>query len=90
MPRINKSSTTPRFEKSFRNLSGEIRKSAEKKIVLFESEFLHPSLKTHKLKGPLSNFWAFSITKSYRVLFRFLKSNEVIYYDIDTHDIYKK
>ncbi len=90
MPKISKSSTTPRFEKSFINLSLEIRTLAEKKIMLFESDFLHSSLRVHKLKGPLSDFWAFSIAKSYRVLFRFLKENEVIYYDIGPHDIYKK
>lgn len=90
MPKINKSSTAPRFEKSFESLSREMRELAEVKMALFETDFLHPSLRVHKLKGPLSNFWAFSITKSYRVLFRFLKDNEVIYYDIDTHDIYKK
>ena len=90
MPKINKSYTTPNFEDAFKKLSEEIKKIAKTKIILFEDNFLHPGLKTHKLKGPLSNFWAFSITKNYRVLFRFLEDNEVIYYDIDTHDIYKK
>lgn len=90
MPKINRSHATPYFESKFKKLPEEIQKIAANKIILFENNFLHPSLKTHKLKGALSNFWAFYITISYRVLFRFLKDNEVIYYDIDTHDIYKK
>lgn len=89
MPRINRSYSTARFRRNFKLLSAQIREIAADKIFLFEDNFLRPSLKTHKLKGALLNFWAFSITKSYRVLFRFLKDSEVIYYDIDTHDIYK-
>ncbi|MFH1462728.1 MAG: type II toxin-antitoxin system mRNA interferase toxin, RelE/StbE family [bacterium] len=89
MPKISKSHTTPYFENQFRNLSKQLQKIATKKILLFENNPSHPSLNTHKLKGALSYFWAFYITKNYRVMFRFLKNNEVIYYDIDTHDIYK-
>jgi len=59
------------------------------KITKSHTAPLHPSLNTHKLKGELSTFWSFYITNNYRVLFRFLKNNEVIYYDVDTHDIYR-
>ncbi len=90
MPRISKSYTTPYFENKFKKLSKDVQRITVRKIFLFEDNFLHPGLNTHKLKGTLSNFWAFYITKNYRVLFRFLKDNEAIYYDIDTHDIYKK
>ena len=89
MPEISKSHTDSYFEEKFRKLPKDIQKIAARKIILFEKNSFYPSLNTHKLKGALSQFWAFSITKSYRVLFRFLKNNEVIYYDIDTHDIYK-
>lgn len=89
MSRINKSHTTPYFEKQFNRLPKYLRKITGRKILLFEENPLHPSLMTHKLKGALSSFWAFYVTKSYRVLFRFLRDNEVIYYDVDTHDIYK-
>ncbi|MFH1656733.1 MAG: plasmid stabilization protein [Candidatus Nealsonbacteria bacterium] len=89
MPKINKSHTSSYFENKFRKLPKDIQKIAQRKILLFEENFLHPSLNVHKLKGALSHFWAFSITKNYRVLFRFLKNNEIIYYDIDTHNIYR-
>ena len=90
MPKINGSHTTSNFRKKFEKLPIEIRLLATNKILVFEKNFLHPGLNTHKLKGHLSNFWSFYITKSYRVLFKFLKNNGVIYYDIDDHDIYKK
>jgi len=89
MPKIFKSHTTPYFERKFEKLPKDLRKIATKKILLFEVNPSYPSLNTHKLKGPLSGYWSFYINKNYRVLFRFLKNNEVIYYDIDTHDIYK-
>lgn len=90
MPKINKAYTTSNFRNKLEILPKEIQKITANKIFIFENNFLHPSLNTHKLKGALSKFWAFYITKNYRILFRFLRSNEVIYYDIDTHDIYKK
>jgi plasmid maintenance system killer protein len=89
MPKVSKSHSTPYFENKFRKLPKSLQRMAIRKILLFENNPSHPSLKTHKLKGALTGFLSFYINKSYRVLFRFLEHNEVIYYDIDTHDIYK-
>ena len=89
MPKIAKSHTTPYFEKKFNKLSKNFQRITSQKILLFENNPFHPSLNVHKLKGELSVFWSFYINNNFRVLFRFLKNNEVIYYDIDTHDIYK-
>ena len=89
MPKINKSHSTPYFEKKFKKLPPNIQRMTARKILLFENNPYHSSLNTHKLKGRLSGFWSFYINSDFRVLFRFLKNNEVIYYDINTHDIYK-
>lgn len=89
MLKITKSHTAPHFEKQFAQLPKNLQKIATRKILLFENNPLHPGLNTHKLKGELSAFYSFYINDSFRVLFRFIKNNEVIYYDIDTHDIYK-
>ena len=88
--KISRSHTTPQFEKDFISLPKEVRKKAERKIKLFEENCFHPSLKTHKLKGILKEFWSFSIDKNYRVIFRFLPNKEVIYYRIGLHKIYKE
>lgn len=89
MSKIVKSHSTPYFEKQFNKLSKNIQRAAIRKILLFENNPFHPGLNAHKLKGGFSAFWSFYINNSFRILFRFLKNNEVIYYDIDTHDIYK-
>ena len=89
MRKISRSHTYAGFEEKFRGLPKDVQKIAVRKFLLFEENPSHPSLHTHKLKGDLAQFLSFYVTKNYRVLFRFLEGNEVIYYDIDTHDIYK-
>ncbi len=88
--KIIRSHTTPQFEKDFLSLPRNIQLKAKKKILLFEENCFNPILKTHKLKGVLKCFWSFSIDKNYRVIFKFVNKNEVIYYRIGLHKIYKE
>ncbi len=61
----------------------------EKQIKLFELNPKHPSLRTHKLTGKLSNLWSISITKSIRMVY-LQESDEAYFVDIGTHDqVYK-
>lgn len=77
------------FEKSFRKLPSRIQKLAEKKDKWFRQNAFDQRLHTHKLKGELEGYCSYYINRQYRILFRFLSDNEVIYYDIGTHDIYR-
>lgn len=88
--KILRSYTTPQFEKDFLNLPEKIKSKSKKKIKLFEEDCFCKILDTHKLKGVLQNFWSFSIDDNYRVIFRFLPEQEVIYYRIGPHKIYKE
>lgn len=89
MAKIAKSHISPYFKKQFNKLPNNFQKIAAKKLLLFENNSFHPSLNTHKLKGHLSSYWSFYVNDNYRIMFRFLKNNEMIYYDIDTHNIYQ-
>jgi len=60
-----------------------------KKDNIFRENISHFSLRTHKLKGKLKNYYSYSVDKNHRVLFRFENKNKVIYFDIVTHNIYK-
>lgn len=80
---------TSEFEKSFLKLPLYIQKLAEKKDRWFRIDAFDKRLRTHKLKGELQGYWSYYITYQYRILFRFLNKNEVIYYDIGTHSIYQ-
>jgi hypothetical protein len=37
-----------------------------------------PRLRTHNLKGELSAYWAYSVNREYRILFRFVGSSEAL------------
>lgn len=77
------------FEKAFKALPLKIRKQAIEKEKIFREDCFDKMLKTHKLKGKLQDYWAFSISYSYRILFEFSGKNEVGFIDIGTHSIYK-
>ncbi|MDD5530317.1 MAG: type II toxin-antitoxin system mRNA interferase toxin, RelE/StbE family [bacterium] len=80
---------TSEFEKSFHKLPVRIQYMAEKKDREFQLNPFDKRLHTHKLKGELEGYWSYYINYKYRILFRFLNENEVIYYDIGTHTIYR-
>ncbi|HWO43129.1 MAG TPA: type II toxin-antitoxin system mRNA interferase toxin, RelE/StbE family [Candidatus Eisenbacteria bacterium] len=80
---------TPDFEKAFLRLPKHIQALASRKDQWFRKDAFDPRLRTHKLKGELSSYWAYSVNREYRVLFRFLSPSEVLYYDVGTHEIYR-
>ena len=86
---VTKIHITSEFNKSFKKLPVNIQDLADKKDQWFRQNAFDPRLDTHKLKGELREYWAYSINRKYRILFSFINSNEAIYYDIGTHDIYK-
>lgn len=87
--RIKSVNFSPHFFKSFQRLPRSVQTQAKQKDEWFRQNPFDRRLRTHKLKGELSGAWAYSINRQYRVLFRFLNGDEVIYYDVGTHDIYK-
>lgn len=87
---VSKIHATSDFHKSFHKLPVRIQDLAIKKDKWFRHNIFDPRLYTHKLRGELEGYWAYRINREYRILFRFLNADEVIYYDIGTHDIYKQ
>ena len=78
-----------RFKRSFIKLPAHIQKLAVDKEAIFVNNPFDPKLRTHKLKGELKGLWSFSVTQSYRVIFEFIKKDEVIFDDIGNHRIYQ-
>jgi len=89
MTRIKLIRYSSKFERSYKKLSLREKLVAEEREQIFRRDPFDLKLKTHKLKGKLKNKWSFSLTYSQRVLFNFYKENEVIFYDIGDHKIYK-
>ena len=82
-------SYSPYFVKNFRRLSASIQKTAIKREKLFKKNMFSPSLKTHKLKGELAGYYAFSVNYHYRILFAIESNNDVVFINIGTHSIYQ-
>jgi len=79
---------TSDFRRAYKRLPRKIQDVVDRKDKFFREDPFHPSLRTHKLHGPLVGLWSFWITRDYRVLFEFIKG-EAIFYDIGKHEIYK-
>jgi len=58
-----------------------------KALAILEVDPFHPSLRLHKLKGNLNEYYSVSINMEYRVVIDFLViDNEIIPIDIGSHD----
>jgi addiction module RelE/StbE family toxin len=82
-----------RTDEYFKKLKKFIKKLPDvldryaKTIELLEIDPYHPSLRLHKLRGKLQEYYSVSITMQYRVVIDFvIKENEIIPINIGTHD----
>ncbi|HBM15821.1 MAG TPA: plasmid stabilization protein [Lentisphaeria bacterium] len=58
-----------------------------KTLLLLETNPSHPSLRLHKLKGNLSEFYSVSINAAYRIMLYFIMIEDTIMLvSIGTHD----
>ena len=58
-----------------------------KAMAILEVDPFHPSLRLHKLKGNLNEYYSVSINMEYRVVIDFLiVDKEIIPIDIGSHD----
>ncbi|MEK7673621.1 MAG: type II toxin-antitoxin system mRNA interferase toxin, RelE/StbE family [Patescibacteria group bacterium] len=78
-----------KFEKEYKKLPYKIKLIAEKKEKLFRKNPFNPILNTHKLHGRLYEFWSFSITDKYRIVFEFTESDIIYFHSVGTHEIYR-
>ena len=78
-----------KFEKEYQALSKEIKEKATMREKIFRRDPFDQRLKTHKLKGILSGFWAFSIDYQYRIIFEFRDKKTAWFHSVGTHEIYR-
>jgi mRNA-degrading endonuclease YafQ of YafQ-DinJ toxin-antitoxin module len=76
-----------RFKKYIAGLSGAQRDRFKQKMKLLKEDIFAPGLKTHKLKGNLSEYYAISISYSERLVFKILEDGSVYLIEIGPHDI---
>jgi len=76
------------FEKQFESLPVHIKTKVIKKEILFKENPFHPSLNLHKLKGRLAGHWSIYIDMKYRLIFRIIDNENILFHSIGTHAIY--
>lgn len=76
------------FSKAFKKLPQAQQEAAIQKEIIFRENAFAPQLKTHRLHGRLKDQWSFSVSHKYRILFMFVKPNEVLFLDVGDHAIY--
>jgi mRNA-degrading endonuclease YafQ of YafQ-DinJ toxin-antitoxin module len=80
--RLTASSRFLRRAKKLREPQASMLRAALRR---FAAEPLDPLLRTHKLKGELDRYWAFSVDDDLRVLFRW-EGEEAFLVTLGTHD----
>ncbi len=84
-----KVSYSPFFQKAYKKLfrNNSAREAIfRQKFSLFLQDPFHPQLHTHKLTGPLKDFYSFSIEYDLRVIFYFASATEIVFDNIGSHD----
>lgn len=84
-----KVSYSPRFVKKFKKLPRKIQTKALEREKIFKKNPEDPRLKTHPLSGKLKDFYSFSVTYQYRIMFALESDGSVTFIDIGTHSIYR-
>lgn len=77
------------FFKDLRKFPKSQLKFLVKQEEIFKKDVFDPRLKTHKLKGDLKEFYAFSISYHWRIIFHFEGEDIIVLDAIETHQIYK-
>ena len=79
---------SPHFLRAYKKLPKEVQHIAEEREEIFRENWKATFLETHKLKGPFSGFWSFSINHRFRIIFEF-DGDDVHFHDVGDHDIYR-
>ncbi|MDP2665246.1 MAG: type II toxin-antitoxin system mRNA interferase toxin, RelE/StbE family [bacterium] len=80
---------TTHFNRAYKKFPNDLKPQVREREQWFRADCFDSRLETHKLGGKLKGFWAFSITKKYRILFAFEGNAETTFLDIDDHDLYR-
>jgi len=87
MYKIIETKTYMKKLKKFLKKHPDLLPKYEKTITLLEHNPFHPSLRLHKLKGNLQEFYSVSLDMNYRIILDFVViDNKIFLIDIGAHD----
>ena len=76
----------PEFKRRYFELPPHVRRKAERRERLFRSNPFHPALETEKLKPREKEYWSFRIDRAYRIIFRFLNHQKIVFVTCGHHN----
>jgi mRNA-degrading endonuclease YafQ of YafQ-DinJ toxin-antitoxin module len=76
-----------KLKKFLSQLSETQRMKFKQRVEIFKEDIFDEHLKTHKLKGNLSDYYAFSISYSERIVFKLLEDGGIYLIEIGSHEI---
>jgi len=74
-----------KFLKQFKKLDNSIKESFQARRDLFFQLPTHPLLNDHPLHGEYVNHRSFNVTGDYRLIYKKLNTDAVLFYAIGTH-----
>jgi mRNA-degrading endonuclease YafQ of YafQ-DinJ toxin-antitoxin module len=74
------------WHKYLKGLTEKQKDRLRERLALFKEDIFDKRLKTHRLKGNLKEYYAFSISYSDRIVFRILEDEAVYFIEIGSHD----
>lgn len=79
---------TPSFLRQVKRVDKGLQNEVAEKIELFKNPQNHKMLRVHKLKGPFSGCYSFSVNYKIRIVFEYITQGEVLFHAIGNHSIY--
>ena len=76
-----------RWHKYLTRLTEKQKEHLRERLAIFKEDVFDKRLKTHRLKGNLKEYHAFSISYSDRIVFKIIDDNSVYFIEIGSHDV---
>ena len=65
----------------------QLREQLRERLAIFKEDVFDKRLKTHRLKGNLKEYYAFSISYSDRIVFKIIEDKSVYFIEVGSHDV---
>lgn len=75
------------WHKYLKGLTDKQKDHLKERLTIFKEDVFDKRLKTHRLKGNLKEYYAFSISYSDRIIFRIIEDEGVYFMEIGGHDV---
>jgi len=75
------------WNKYLMGLTEKQKVQLRKRLIIFKKDIFDKRLKTHRLKGNLKEYYAFSISYSDRIIFKIIEDNSVYFIEVGSHDV---